>query len=64
MRLLLVVSIGLLLWNCEDKQTSKQTNTQAIKDSVVNKTKTPQTPKNETAPLYAKLTDNNAMEFF
>jgi len=61
MRFLLVVCIGLLLWNCEDKETSKQTVKSVIKDSVDIKTVTTKKP---TVSEYPKLTNKNAMEFF
>ncbi len=61
MRFLLVVCIGLLLWNCEDKETSKQTVKSVIKDSVVIKTVS---TKKATVSEYPKLTNKNAMEFF
>ena len=54
--------IGLLLLNCEDKQTSKKTNTSVVKDSTITETKI--TPKKVTDSIYPKLTDANAMDFF
>ena len=62
MRFRLVVIMILLLWNCEDKQTSKKSTSSTQKDTVTEKTKT--TPKKKTEPKFPKLTDNNAMEFF
>lgn len=62
MRVLLGVCILLLVLNCEDKQTSKQTNTPIVKDSVVTTDK--KTPKKKKTPRYPRLTDQNAMEFF
>ncbi|WP_439151757.1 peptidylprolyl isomerase [Winogradskyella sp.] len=63
MRFLLVVSIGLLLWNCEDKKTSKKNNVIITKDTV--------SVTEESAPKKIKvvldfpvLTDKNAMDFF
>jgi len=56
------MAIGLLLLNCEDRQSSKKTNTSIIKDSTITETKV--TSKNEVTSEYPKLTDNNAMEFF
>ncbi|WP_296382594.1 peptidylprolyl isomerase [Winogradskyella sp.] len=61
MRVLLVVCILLLFFNCEDKQTSKQTNTTVVKDSLVIKTDTVQKANVSGFP---KLTNKNAMEFF
>ena len=60
MRVLLGISVIFLFLSCEDKQTSKQTNTLIVKDSVVTKT----TPKKEITSEYPRLTDHNAMEFF
>lgn len=60
MRVLLVVSFTLLLFNCEDKQRSKKNDTTIIKDSVITKTE----PKKAQKPKYPKLTDANAMDFF
>lgn len=60
----ILVGIGLLLTNCEDKQTSKQTENAIVKDSIVTKKQ----PKKETTKKaetnFLKLTDANAMEFF
>ncbi|MFK7831708.1 MAG: peptidylprolyl isomerase [Winogradskyella sp.] len=62
MRFLFVftVSVGLLLLSCEDKQSSKKTNTTVAKDSTIAKTKA----TSQTKRAYPKLTDDNAMEFF
>lgn len=61
MRFLLVLCIGLLVFNCEDKQTSKQKET-VVKDSIPTKEKSKKdNQKKEEFPL---LTDANAMEFF
>jgi len=64
MRLLFTIAIGfgLLLLNCEDKQTSKKTNTPIVKDSTITEIKI--NPTKETSIEYPKLTDKNAMEFF
>jgi cyclophilin family peptidyl-prolyl cis-trans isomerase len=62
MRVLLGVCIIIIFLSCEDKQTSKQINTTAIKDSVITEPKT--TSKEQTRLEYPKLTDQNAMEFF
>ena len=61
MRFLLSLCTILLFLNCEDKQTSKQTETSIVKDSVKQKTAKVSKPKGNE---YPKLTDNNAMEFF
>ncbi len=60
MRVLLGIGVIFLFLNCEDKQTSKQTNTPVVKDSVITKT----IPKKEITSEYPRLTDKNAMEFF
>jgi len=58
----IVIGIGLLLLNCEDKQTSKKTDTTVVKDSTISK---PENKLKKTLkPEYPRLTDNNAMEFF
>ena len=62
MRVLLGVCVLLCVLNCEDKQTSKHTNTSVTKDSVATVAKTP--PKKKTGPEYPKLSDDTAMEFF
>ncbi|WP_178984234.1 peptidylprolyl isomerase [Winogradskyella helgolandensis] len=54
--------IGLLFLSCEDKQTSKKTNTTVIKDSTVSKPKAE--PKKKATADYPILTDTNAMDFF
>ncbi|BAO74318.1 peptidyl-prolyl cis-trans isomerase [Winogradskyella sp. PG-2] len=48
--------------DCEDKQTSKQTDNTVTKDSVVQNVK--KVSKAESKSEFPKLTDNNAMEFF
>jgi peptidyl-prolyl cis-trans isomerase A (cyclophilin A) len=60
MRVLLGIGVIFLFLSCEDKQTSKQTNTTVVKDSVITKT----IPKKEPTSEYPRLTDKNAMEFF
>lgn len=64
MRFLLVACIGLLLYNCEDKQTSKQTVTTIAKDPIVTETKPQKRIANTSNTIFPKLTDANAMEFF
>ncbi|WP_299123344.1 peptidylprolyl isomerase [uncultured Winogradskyella sp.] len=61
MRFLLSLCVVIFFLNCEDKQTSKQTEKSIVKDSVVKETNS--TPKPKVSE-YPKLTDNNAMEFF
>ena len=61
MRFLLSLFVIVLFSNCEDKQTSKQTETSVKKDSVIQKTTSVSKPKSTE---YPKLTDKNAMEFF
>lgn len=60
----IVIGIGLLLTNCEDKQTSKQKNNAIAKDSVVTETQPKKETKKSTETNFPKLTDANAMEFF
>tara|TARA_R110002049_G_scaffold189990_1_gene358610 strand:+ start:2004 stop:2714 length:711 start_codon:yes stop_codon:yes gene_type:complete len=60
--LLFAIGIGLLLLNCEDKQSSKKITSTKVKDSVLPEIKV--IPKKKTTPEYPILTDNNAMEFF
>ena len=62
MRVLLGIGVIFLFLNCEDKQTSKQTNIPVVKDSVIAEPQT--SSKKETLPEYPRLTDKNAMEFF
>ncbi|EPR70690.1 Peptidyl-prolyl cis-trans isomerase [Winogradskyella psychrotolerans RS-3] len=58
----MIIGFGLLLLSCEDKQTSKKTNTTVVKDSIKSKPKVEsKKPATSEFPL---LTDNNAMEFF
>jgi cyclophilin family peptidyl-prolyl cis-trans isomerase len=64
MRFLLVVSIGLLLLNCEDKQTSKQKINTQSKDSLVVNTKPKKSTSKKSKTNFPRLTDANAMEFF
>ncbi|WP_339626162.1 peptidylprolyl isomerase [uncultured Winogradskyella sp.] len=63
MRFLLITCIGLLLFNCEDKQTSKKKNPTVIKDSLT-KVKLQNAAKIKQQSEYPRLTDANAMEFF
>ncbi|NRD20395.1 peptidylprolyl isomerase [Winogradskyella eckloniae] len=58
----MILGIGLLLLNCEDKQTSKKTNTSVVKDSIDTASKIKF--KKEPTTEYPLLTDANAMEFF
>ena len=58
----MALGIGLLLLNCEDKQSSKKTNTTVVKDSIITETKNK--PKKISTSEFPKLTDKNAMEFF
>ncbi|MDP5082080.1 MAG: peptidylprolyl isomerase [Winogradskyella sp.] len=62
MRILLGFFVILTVLSCEDKQTSKQTNGQVIKDSLVTAPKAVQ--KKKASTKYPLLTDANAMEFF
>lgn len=58
----MIIGLGLLLLNCEDKQSSKKTDTTVVKDSTTLETKTQ--PKKEPKSEFPILTDDNAMEFF
>ncbi|WP_179349246.1 peptidylprolyl isomerase [Winogradskyella pacifica] len=58
----MIIGFGLLLLSCEDKQTSKKTNTTVVKDSIKSKPKVE--TKETTTSEFPLLTDNNAMEFF
>lgn len=60
MRILLLLFV-CLLFNCEDKQTSKQ-NTKITTDTKVEKKETSKVKKEERE--YPRLTDENALEFF
>ncbi len=64
MRFLLVVSISLILLNCEDKQTSKQKDNGLAKDSLVTEKKPEKVIPKHTKRDFPQLTDANAMEFF
>ncbi|SHG41582.1 peptidylprolyl isomerase [Winogradskyella jejuensis] len=57
MRILLFVMI-CLLFNCEDKETSKQ-NTKPKQDKIETKTEVSKKPERQ----YPKLTDKNALQF-
>lgn len=60
----MVIGISLLLLNCEDKQTSKKTDTTIVKDSIVAESKSQKGTINTSETDFPKLTDANAMEFF
>ncbi|WP_369999995.1 peptidylprolyl isomerase [Winogradskyella sp.] len=62
MRFRLVAIIILLIWSCEDKQTSKKSTSTTPKDTIVEKTKVK--PKKKPEAKFPILTDDNAMEFF
>jgi peptidyl-prolyl cis-trans isomerase A (cyclophilin A) len=63
MKFILVACIGLLLWNCEDKQTSKNTNITVVKDSIAKEEVFTQAAKTKMTIEYPKLNASNAMEF-
>ncbi|WP_179344882.1 peptidylprolyl isomerase [Winogradskyella ursingii] len=66
MRFLLAICIGLMLINCEDKQTSKDKKA-IVKDStetVVTSKKKAKKTKKKPVSKFPVLTDDNAMEFF
>ncbi|EDP70328.1 peptidylprolyl isomerase A (peptidyl-prolyl cis-trans isomerase) [Flavobacteriales bacterium ALC-1] len=60
----IVIGIGLLLMNCEDKQTSKQKDNAITKDSVVTKPQQKKEINKGNKTEFPKLSDANAMEFF
>lgn len=64
MRFLLVLCIGLLVFTCEDKQTSKEKVEIKVKDSL-QKSQTPKkNSSKESKQNFPRLTDKNAMDFF
>jgi cyclophilin family peptidyl-prolyl cis-trans isomerase len=63
MRFLLVVCISLLLWNCEDKQTSKKNDANIAKDTAVVAIDS-STKKTIIEQDFQVLTNENAMDFF
>ena len=63
MRFQLMFIIVLFLWNCEDKQTSKNSNTTVVKDTIT-KEKPTQKKKAKKTSKFPVLSDDNAMEFF
>ena len=64
MRFLLLFFTILFLWNCEDKQTSKNSNTTTVKDTITTKEKSTPKKKAKKVSEFPILTDDNAMEFF
>ncbi|NRD22687.1 peptidylprolyl isomerase [Winogradskyella litoriviva] len=58
----MIIGIGLLFLNCEDKQSSKKNKTTVVKDSIA--APTPKKTKTENNSEFPRLTDANAMEFF
>ncbi|GAB5564988.1 MAG: hypothetical protein Wins2KO_20510 [Winogradskyella sp.] len=62
MRFLLVLLLGLTIFNCEDKQSPKQTESAQQIDSISKKPK--EQKKEDLKPEFPILTDANAMEFF
>ncbi len=65
MKILSLICVCLVLWNCEDKQT-RQNNTTSINDSI-SKIESIQQPKEtlvEPKRAFPELDDRNAMEFF
>jgi cyclophilin family peptidyl-prolyl cis-trans isomerase len=56
--------ILLLLWSCEDKQTSKNSKTTVAKDTVTTIEKPTPKKKTKKTSEFPILTDANAMEFF
>ncbi len=64
MRFQLVFIIVLFLWNCEDKQSSKNSNTTIAKDTITTTEKPAPKKKVKKTSEFPVLTDDNAMEFF
>ena len=64
MRFQLMFIIVLFLWNCEDKQTSKNSNTTTAKDSLTTIEKPTQKKEAKKTSKFPVLSDDNAMEFF
>lgn len=64
MRFLLVVCFFFLIWNCEDKQTSKETAKPELEESSNPKSKPVEEQSKKVEPEFPLLTDDNAMEFF
>ncbi|NNE31952.1 MAG: peptidylprolyl isomerase [Winogradskyella sp.] len=62
MRFILILCIGLLIMSCEDKQTSKQSDSPDKKET--SKDTLDSTSNSVKQRKYPKLTDDNAMEFF
>ncbi len=62
MRFLLVLLLCLTIFNCEDKQSPKQTESAQQIDSISKKPK--EQKKEDPKPEFPILTDANAMEFF
>jgi cyclophilin family peptidyl-prolyl cis-trans isomerase len=66
MRFLVLICLCLVIWNCEDKQSSKKNNTTTVSDSLKTKQDTQEAEDTITEPKreYPKLNSKNAMEFF
>jgi cyclophilin family peptidyl-prolyl cis-trans isomerase len=54
----------LILWSCDDKQGSQNSNTTTVKDTLTTKAKSKPKKKAKKASEFPILTDDNAMEFF
>lgn len=63
MRFVLAICVGLILLNCEDKQTSKDKKT-IVKDSTQTVAQPKKKAKKKATSKFPILTDDNAMEFF
>ncbi len=65
MKILSLVCLCLILWNCEDKQTrQKNTNTKSDSIPVIEKKTEPKDTIVEPEREFPELTDGSAMEFF
>lgn len=62
MKCIWVVIIILVLWSCEDKQSSKETEPAVSKDTIQKQVKKVSTKEPESE--FPLLTNNNAMEYF
>ncbi|WP_411894414.1 peptidylprolyl isomerase [Winogradskyella sp. A2] len=64
MRILLLASLALILFSCEDKQTSKQNETSVVKDSTSTQVPNAIESQEKIEKEFPVLSDANAMEFF
>lgn len=64
MKLKHLIIFLFVLWSCDDKQTSKNSNTTTAKDSLTTIEKPTQKKKAKKTSKFPVLSDDNAMEFF